>query len=583
MRLAVPIVLLLLTCFLLLSPVLVSAASLVIRIEGIEDAPLENVTKALVLPAALQRDDAELKPLWRRRLVRQAPEKVRLALEPFGYYHAVVNVRLNEQASPPQLEVTIVPGDPVRIIRQQIEIEGNRELLATAISSFPLHEGDIFRHDLYEQGKSQLLGLAVDHGYLDAEFRRHQVVVDPDALSASINLLLVTGERYTIGKVHFSGASDYPEKFLVRYLTVRPGSFFSYAQLGKSRQNLLDSDRFREVVIQPRKEEAVDGQLPVEIVLDPSPPRRLRPGIGYGTDTGARLSVRGQDLNLLHRGHELYGDLLIAQLRQDISFSYILPASHDINTMTALRGGYRAENLKSYDTRYAYAEAEQLYGLGPQKTGSFFLRFLSERSDLSGDSVSSEQLIPGIRYRQSKLDNPVRPSRGYRWSVEGRGAVDLVLAGLPVLQVLGDLQVIQPLPWESLLLLRGAAGSTLQKDAFQDLPASLRFFTGGDNSVRGYAYQSLGPTNGQGEVVGGRHFLAGSIEVERRVATDWGLAAFFDMGNAFDDFTRIDARKAAGIGIRYYTPVGPARLDIARTIADPDSRFRIHIGLGVSW
>ncbi|MEW6429051.1 MAG: autotransporter assembly complex family protein [Thermodesulfobacteriota bacterium] len=583
MRLSVPRSLLLTCCWLsLFFPAAAGAAALVVRITGIDGPALENVGRALALPPALQKEE-KANPLWLRRFVRQAPAKVRRALEPFGYYRAGVSVRYDDKSSPPQLAVTIRPGDPIRISRQRIAIEGDRETVQGKRRMFPLQKGDILRHDLYEQGKADLLGVAVDLGYLDAEFLRHRVEVDPERNSADVDLLLATGPRYQVGEVRFSGAPDYSEDFLARYLTLRPGKYFSYLELGKTRQNLLDSDRFRTVTILPHKDRAEAARLPVEIVLDPAPPRRLRPGIGYGTDTGVRFNLRGQDLNVRHRGHELYGDLLIAQLRQDISLSYVVPDNRNIDTMTALRGGYRAENLNSYDTSYFFTEAERIHGFGPKRIGSVFLRFLSERSELGGEMVASEQIVPGVRYRQSKLDNPVRPSEGYKVSLEGRCGIDLSLGGLPIFQVLGDAQFIRPLPWESLLLLRGAGGATLQKDVFTDLPASLRFFTGGDNSVRGYLYQSLGPQNEQGEVVGGHHFLAGSVEVERSVAADWSLAAFFDIGNAFDEFTRIDARKAAGAGIRYYTPVGPARLDVARTVAEADPHFRIHIGLGVNW
>ena len=118
---------------------------------------------------------------------------------------------------------------------------------------------------------------------------------------------------------------------------------------------------------------------------------------------------------------------------------------------------------------------------------------------------------------------------------------------------------------------------------FLDVPVSFRFFTGGDNSVRGYAYQSLGPTNAQGEVVGGKHLLVGSIELEGAIGQNWGAAVFYDAGNAFDDFDSLNLAQSAGVGVRYYTPVGPIRLDIARQLGVSDPSYRFHFTIGMQF
>jgi translocation and assembly module TamA len=130
------------------------------------------------------------------------------------------------------------------------------------------------------------------------------------------------------------------------------------------------------------------------------------------------------------------------------------------------------------------------------------------------------------------------------------------------------------------LLLRGQAGVTLQSEPLQSLPPSLRFFAGGDNSLRGYPYQSLGPKNPSGQVVGGKNLLVGTLEFEKAFSTTWGLAAFYDAGNAFDDFSQFQLKQNAGLGLRIYTPVGPIRLDLARQIGETDNQYRISLSIG---
>ena len=138
-----------------------------------------------------------------------------------------------------------------------------------------------------------------------------------------------------------------------------------------------------------------------------------------------------------------------------------------------------------------------------------------------------------------------------------------------------------PLPGRLTLLLRSQAGITIQRQSFDEVPVSLRFFAGGDRSVRGYAYQSLGPKDETGDVVGGKHLLFGSIELERALFQHWGVATFFDAGNAFDSFTSLTLARSAGLGVRYYSKIGPFRLDIAREIGRPSPATRVHFVVGL--
>ncbi len=129
--------------------------------------------------------------------------------------------------------------------------------------------------------------------------------------------------------------------------------------------------------------------------------------------------------------------------------------------------------------------------------------------------------------------------------------------------------------------MRAEGGITIQ-DEFDDLPPSMRFFAGGDQSVRGYAYKSLGPKDAQGDVIGGRHLMIGSAEVEMPINDDWSLALFYDTGNAFDNVKDYELAHGAGLGIRRHTPIGPIKLDIARQL-EGNRDYRLHLSVGFGW
>ena len=578
-----PILLLLLALLLLTGVSALAEPAPVIKITGVTGDALNNVTEALRPPPGLFAG-GRFNNLWLNRYLRLAPQRVSRALEPFGYYASKVEVRVDRQAIQPIILADVTLGPQVTVASRRLDIVGEQpKQLLQKLANFPLAPGAPLEHLPYEKAKAELQAQAVDLGYLDARFTSHRILVDRDAGTASVELELETGTRYRFGEIRLLEGEDYPDRFLRRYLAVSPGKIFSYSDLGQTQRQLLDSDRFSSVLITPLRQETQEDKVPVQIRLESKAPKRLRPGIGYGTDTGARFFLRYQDVNAWGLGHEFTTDLLLAERKQNLIASYQFPGYRNIDTALVLHGGYQAENLDTYETSYVFAEGEQLYGFSERRVGSIFVRFQQESSTISGEEVRTEFLMPGLRFRVGRLDDQIRPTRGYRLSLEMRGTWSALASDITMLQALGDINWMLPLPWRSYLSLRGSAATTVQQDDFAELPASLRFFAGGDRSVRGHDYQSLGPTNDLGEVIGGKHLLVGSAELEKRFLKNWGAAVFYDIGNAFNSLGNYDLAQGAGIGLRYFTPVGPARLDLARAFGADRDGFRVHIGLGVGW
>ncbi|MEZ4600813.1 MAG: autotransporter assembly complex family protein [Syntrophotaleaceae bacterium] len=556
------------------------------NIEGVSGEVLDNVKAALAFPPGLVQNGT-VDQRWLNRFVDQAEERTRRALQPFGFYSASVKTVLSSTQEGNQvLTVQIEPGVPVRLSNVQTFVEGEgaeRLREKKRLPEFPLKAGEVLHQGRYEEGKKAWLDTARTQGFLDAAFKVREIRVDPVKHSAEIRLVLETGPRYRFGEVAFSGAETYPEPFLRRYLAFEPGDVFSYADIGQSQLNYLDSDRFEQVRLLPDREAAEDHRIPVEVDLKSSPPKRLRPGIGYGTDTGARASLLFENLNLFHRGHELRLELNLSQLRQAATAAYILPDPDNLNSFTAFQAGYEAEDTDTFDTEKITVEAEHTRDFGRGRKGSVYLQYLWEDYTVGEQSDISTMLIPGVRFSQRRYREIIRPRKGYQYSLEVRGGHEYLLSDTNLLQVLAAGNVLLPLPARLSLFLRFEGGTTLQSDPLEDIPVSLRFFAGGDQSVRGYAYQSLGPEDENGDVIGGKHLLVGSIELERALFKNWGIAAFYDVGNAFNDFASYDVFQGAGLGARYYTPVGPVRLDLARQIGEDDPSYRIHLSIGFGW
>jgi len=485
-----------------------------------------------------------------------------------------------------QLIVHVVPGDPVIVESVDVSLSGpgaqDPDLLAVK-ENFPLHPRTPLRHELYEEGKGALKAKALDQGYLKADYVVHEILVDRENHQAFVSLVLDTGPLYRFGDVFFEGADDYPQRFVYRYLGFNKGDVFSYEKLGQTQLNFLDSDRFSDVVITPGLDASLDEAVPIDIQLTPSPRHRLKPGVGYGTDTGARFSLRYTDVNCSSLGHKLDADLMLAEFKQSATLSYTLPSYRYKEAFTVFRFGLDRENVDTYTTRSIYTEAERVTYLGRGRLGSVFLRLQQEDYTVGGENSRSRLVIPGVRFSSHRYDDTIRPTHGYQLKTEVRGASDRLGSDTTLLQFWGKLSVLTALPFRLSFLSRIEAGTTWQDDPFEEVPPSLRFFAGGDNSIRGYGYQSLGPVNADGEVVGGKHLLVGSVELEKAIGANWGLAAFYDAGNAYDSLFGIKWAQGAGVGIRRYTVVGPIKVDIARQIGVANPGFRLHVSLGVGW
>jgi translocation and assembly module TamA len=575
----------LMTCLLLL-PAAALAATLEIEVRGVDSSLQQSIRNALV-PPLLTTDDERLNRQRLSSFQRQLPRLVQDTLEPYGYFHAESSNRLEHPATDLyRIIVDVSPGAPLRVTSVDLALLGDlnsHARLVALVDNFPLQVGAILRQDLYDQAKAELRQEAVGLGYLDANYIRQEILVSLEQRSAAIVLHLAGGLRYRFGDTRYEDQAGYPTRFLNRFLSYRQDEPFSYSLLGQTQINLLDADLFQTVSVRPVTEAATAGRVPVAINLTSQPRHRLRPGIGYGTDTGARVSLEYRHLNLFSLAHELHGKLLIAEWRQSVETTYIIPDPRRLDSVTLLRLGVEREDIDSFYRREIFSEAEYRRSFRGGYTGSLFLRLMTERSRIADQNDRSQLLLPGIRLGWQRIDDPLNPRKGAKVQVELLGGAEHLLSDTSLLQLSGDVAALRPLPRGFLLHLRLRGGTTWHQDAFSTLPVSLRYFAGGDRSVRGYKYNSLGPTNADGEVVGGKHLLVGGLELEKRFRTHWGAAVFYDVGNAFDNFNDYRLKQGAGIGLRRYTRIGAIRLDLARQLGEDGNRLRLHLSVGLGW
>jgi translocation and assembly module TamA len=551
----------------------------VITIEGVKGDVLANVKAYL----SLNKETCDA-PLWRLRgRLTQADAEVRDALRAFGYYQATIESRFEPataQGACWRATFTIVPGPRVSFGVIDVVINGD----AAADPAFDAlvkkaldQAGQPLRQDIYTDLKRRIAELASTRGYVRGRYTQNELRVNPARGMADIILHYDSGPRFAFGPIRREQDIIEPQ-LLDRFLAYQQGKPYDATLLTKTTRALAGSGYFRNAYVQPHIDEAADGAIPTEIVLTPSKRNRYTGKIGFATDTGPRIGVGYQNRRVNREGHVFSAETSVSKVESKITAAYTIPLKNPVTDRLKFETGYQHEDTDTSrsDTTAASVSWFRVPNQGWSKERSLTLSH--EEFEVGNEKGKATLLMPGMGWSRVLATDRLYPRKGLRLGLKLRGATEQIVSSVSFAQVIGNAKAVLSLPARLRLITRADAGMTAM-NAFEELPSSVRFFAGGDNSIRGYAYESLGPKDDEGDVVGGRNLLVGSVELERLLVDKWAVAVFADSGNAFDQ-THVDPRTGVGFGIRWRSPVGPVRLDIAHPLTDSDELFRIHFSMG---
>jgi translocation and assembly module TamA len=554
-------------------------ADLRVEIEGLDKPERENVEQRLGLFAYMEADGADDAQI--RRLHRQAEDEIRSALQAFGLYSPQVRASLTADGEDWLARYEIDAGPPTLLDEVHLDVIGEGRqfpALVEAREKSPLRVGERLRHAHYEATKTALARAAYDNGFLDARFTTHTLRIEPLQRRAVAVLELDTGPRYFFGEVSVAQEGLDPE-FVARYVPVRPGEPFEPEKLLQAQFALSDLGYFASVDVQPRRDQVVDQRVPVVIATTPRPPQRYDVSVGYGTDTGARLKLGAEFRQVTDTGHKLRNDLLVSEVKNSLGLDYRIPLGTRAADNLGFATSWTDEKIAD-GTSERYDFVVSLSRTPGDWQRQIYLKHQYEESFVpSTGSDSTKLLMPGIAVSRGELDDPIHARFGWSLFLDGHGGTEAVVSDVTFLQGKILARGVVPLGARSRLLGRAELGGSVIDD-FRELPASQRFYAGGDQSVRGYAYQSLGPRDASGKVIGGKYLATYSLEAEYLPWRNWGFATFVDAGNASDDpWPKPDL--GVGIGVRYRAPVGTVQVDVAYPVDSEDGGLRPHLGIRV--
>ena len=564
---------------LLFAPCVSHAATLEVLVEGLEGSAKANALSALTIYQ--ERDRPDLSETRIRRLHATAPEEIRAAVKPYGYYQPTIDASLDFDRAEDHwtARYRVQPGPVVRIAAIEINLRGEGATdpaFRNAVERFPLGRGDPLNQAMYESGKRRIQSLASERGYFDMRLTRHEIRLDLDAFRAEIYLDVDTGARYRFGEIQVDQdllTSD----LLQRYVRIGPGTPYSTQALLDIQNALTTSNYFSEVKIDADPKQAKDRAIPVTIKLTRRPQNKYTFGIGYGTDTGPRGQIGWERYYLNPEGHHARIDLRGSEIDRSLTAGYFIPIRNPRTDQLGFTGGFEETNTDTVTS------STRRLAVSRSTVRGYLLETLSlthqlERFTVGDQTGRTTLVLPGVSWTYYIGDSRIYTRSGARMTLDVRGATETFGSDVSMRQARFQLRAIFPVASAGRLITRLDVART-SVDSVTQLPASLRFFAGGDQSVRGYAYNSLGPTDAQGNVIGGPHLLVGSVEYEHQLYGIWSAAIFFDDGNAMNTF-RDPLKQGAGIGMRWRTPIGQIRVDVAEALSVPGHPKRFHITIG---
>ncbi len=590
----------------------VKKVSVVLR--GVDKEQRSNIQGMLDLWAF---NEKKIPSVARLRYLHQiAPEQIDAALRPFGYYRAEIDADLNDLGGRWQAVYRVNPRDRVLVTTEPVLSLGdvlvecddfrykpyNRKSLLPDIKveddqfnkhkdlvmSFcaardraQLRKGQPLDQQAYDDLKQSLQTAASRLGYFDAVFTKHEIRIDLEAYTAEVVLQMDPGDRYRIGEAKLTQDLDWiSEELLQRYVELEDQEYFDAGKLQSLQSDLTNSEYYRQVEVKASVQDAEKLVVPVRVDLTHIVPREYVVGVGYDTDAGARMKVGVTGRRVNSRGHQYEAEGRISQIGYGLAAAYTIPTGDPRTDSYGVSLRLDRSDTSEKDSRSVGLGANYQF-----RDGLWFktyaLDYQVDKFVLDGEASRSTLLVPSLEWTRTypaELEKRINTVNGTWLKLGLRGASDSLVSDTSFIQPQISTKWIVSFESKNRFIARSRIATTWVKD-FEKLPLSLRYYTGGDSSVRGYDFEQIAPVNSDNEPQGGKHLLEASVEYEIPFRDNFSWAVFSDFGDAFNDSP--DYRIGVGAGLRWRSPIGPVRFDLARSLKDPgEGNVEFHLSIG---
>jgi len=563
---------------LLLASGVASAANVRLQVEGLTGALQKNVRAQL---STIESD--EVTP--DRRFRARVDDAIREGLKALGYYEPTIDFDLRPPPAKGRqvLIARVSPGEPVKIGGTNVVLRGgareDRDYL-DLLQDRPA-VGTVLNHSDYDGFKKDLTRVALRKGYFDSQFNKNQLGVSLDRHQAFWDIDYDSGQRYRFGDVTFEG-SQIRDEYLQNLVPFKKGDFYESKDLAELNRRLSATGWFNSVVVAPEFEKSRQTRvLPLHGVVSPRTENTVETGVGYSTDVGPRVKATWKKPWMNSYGHSLTTSASISSPEQQLDFSYKIPLlKNPLEQYYLVQGGFKRTDLNDTEADSTTLALSRYWDLSSGWQRAINLRWSLDHFTQANVTNTTMLLYPGVMISRTRSRGGLMPTWGdsQRYSVDYSNSAWGSDVDFVVLQAQNAW--IRTLYDRHRFVVRGNLG-WIETGDFDKVPPDLRFFAGGDRSIRGYKYKSIAPEDKDGKLIGASKLATGSLEYQYNVTGKWWGAAFVDSGEAVSDIRRSDFKTGAGVGVRWESPVGPIKLDFAVPLGDKDEHgLQFYIGLG---
>ena len=619
--------------FLLFRPAVAGASELQVEVSGIDDPLRSNVLAHIGSVRPGRRD--QLSDVAKQNIVADGERKAREALRPFGYYQPTIEATVRTEPDGVHvLDLRISPGEAVLVTSADIQVTGEggeHERALRWVGNWPLNPGQRLDQVAWEAAKRSGLDDLAAVGFLSARFERQEIALDLTDNTAALTLVLDTGPRWVMGNINFGEHVLRPGivEALPRF---EAGDYYRATLMDNFRLDLQRTGYFTEVeVLEKRNDTTNPPSVDLEVALETATRNRYQGAIGYGSDTGLRLQTNFSRHPMSPRGDRIDVGIGWREFDEQLAIrsTYRLPRRNARRHYWIVDATARSENrdleVKRSDEdedfiQVANGNVEDLHvrfgelGIRNLAAGDrqIFTTYFAQTL-LSQNEYAANDLNQGVSFPDENIDLLFRGNdraisigaevrlvdvQGKGYEIRGRRdeflaftSLDSATADSGFTQLYASTRRIFQLSDRFKFLMRGEVGYTDSKVeqiildvddipielSVTRLPSFYRFRAGGSASVRGYGFEQLSNNN-----VGSNNIITGSVELEMKIRPRWSVAAFVDVGNAFNDWSDPGIKRGIGAGIRWYSIAGPISIDVAQAVDFTGRPWRIHFTIGTA-
>ncbi|WP_372799673.1 autotransporter assembly complex protein TamA [Pseudoalteromonas shioyasakiensis] len=515
-----------------------------------------------------------------KALKRHAKSQVEMSLKALGYYKPTIKISFDNAEQ--LLIVNVERGPVTRVADIKVTITGSGKDDAefmSVVNSIKIKQGDFLNHGKYEAARKRIESQLLELGYFDAKWHEHKLAVSLKNNNARVIFNVDTGPRYQFGDITI-GSETPAEKYIRSLAEFKQGQPYKATEVSDYNLALSSTPYFASVRVYADIAKRKNNQVPINVDVLHKPANSFEVGGGYSTDLGPKVRFKWTKPWITEDGHYLESNLNVSERQQDISLGYTVPVDDPNDDLWRFSLGYKLEDELTNDlySRIFTGQLQRQWLTDDDWVRTAFLRRDYETYRIGDEEQSAKMLMPGISYAKKDTEGGTTPYKGYQWMMSAEFGLKDMMSSTNILRLQLQNAWLTTFADRHMLFLRANLGAMLV-DNINEVPLSLRFYAGGDQSVRGFAYESISPEDEKGRLIGGKYLMSGTVEYNYQFAEHWRAALFVDSGTATNDFTdRVEV--GAGFGFRYLTPVGPVRIDHAWGLTKESKSTRLSITIG---